>query len=71
MIRIAHITDPELKAKVVAALAERRGMAAGAIPEWFELDEADFVDLLNDIRDEARGDLGAEDHPGDHNESRM
>jgi hypothetical protein len=67
MIRIAHITDPELKAKVVAALAERRGMSAGSIPEWFELDEADFVDLLNDIRDESRGDFGADDH----NESRM
>jgi hypothetical protein len=52
MIRIAHILDPELKAKVVAALAERRGMAASAIPEWFELDEADFVDLLNDLRDQ-------------------
>ncbi len=53
MIRIAHINDPELKAKVVAALAERRGMLPGAIPEWFELDEADFVDLLNDIRGDA------------------
>jgi hypothetical protein len=51
MIRIAHILDPELKAKVVAALAERRGMSPAAIPEWFELDEADFVDLLNDLRD--------------------
>ena len=49
MIRIAHILDPELKAKIVAALAERRGMSAGSIPEWFELDEADFVDLLNDL----------------------
>jgi len=53
MIRIAHIVDPELKAKVVAALAERRGMMPGSIPEWFELDEADFVDLLNDIRDDS------------------
>ena len=52
MIRIAHILDPELKAKVIAALAERRGMSASAIPEWFELDEADFVDLLNDLRDQ-------------------
>jgi hypothetical protein len=67
MIRIAHITDPELKARVVAALAERRGMSPGMIPEWFELDEADFVDLLNDIRDEGNGDSG----PEDHNESRM
>jgi hypothetical protein len=51
LIRIAHITDPELKAKVVAALARRRGMPASAVPEWFELDDADYVDLLNDIRE--------------------
>ena len=51
MIRIAHILDPELKAKVVEALAARRGMTAASIPEWFELDEADFVDLLNDLQD--------------------
>jgi hypothetical protein len=51
MIRIAHILDPELKHKVIAALAERRGMAVGAVPEWFELDEADYVDLLNDIQE--------------------
>ena len=52
MIRIAHISDPELKAKMIAALAARRGMSPAAIPEWFELDEADFVDLLNDLRDQ-------------------
>jgi hypothetical protein len=57
MIRISHISDPELKAKVVAALAERRGMAPGAIPEWFELDDADFVDLLNDLREESEDDI--------------
>jgi len=56
MIRIAHILDPELKAKVIAALADRRGMPASAIPEWFELDEADFVDLLNDLRDQGNED---------------
>jgi hypothetical protein len=56
MIRIAHILDPELKAKVVAALAERRGMSVAAIPEWFELDDADFVDLLNDLREESTED---------------
>ncbi len=51
MIRITHILDPELKAKVIAALAERRGMSPASIPEWFELDEADFMDLLNDLRE--------------------
>ena len=25
-------------------------MSAAAIPEWFELDDADFVDLLNDLK---------------------
>jgi hypothetical protein len=56
MFRIAHISDPELKQKVIAALAERRGMSPAAIPEWFELDEADFVDLLNDLRDQENED---------------
>lgn len=56
MIRIAHISDPELKQKVIIALARRRGMAPSAIPEWFELDEADYVDLLNDIQDQPEED---------------
>ena len=52
MIRIREITDPELRKRVVAALAERRGMSAAAIPDWFELDDADYVDLLNDLKAE-------------------
>jgi len=61
MIRIREIVDPELKQRVLEKLAERRGMAAAAIPEWFELDDADFVDLLNDLKGdeedlEGRGD---------------
>ena len=54
MIRIREITDPELKQRIVAALAERRGMSPAAIPEWFELDDADFVDLLNDLKEHER-----------------
>lgn len=50
MIRVREIVDPDLKRKVLEKLAERRGLAAGAIPEWFELDDADYVDLLNDIK---------------------
>ena len=53
MIRIREIVDPELRQRIVAALAERRGMSAASIPEWFELDDADFVDLLNDLRGDA------------------
>ncbi len=55
MIRIRHILDPDLKARIIQALADRRGMSAASIPEWFELDEADFVDLLNDLREEEPG----------------
>ena len=52
MIRIREIVDPELRRKIIEALAQRRGCAAAAIPDWFELDDLDFVDLLNDLRGE-------------------
>jgi hypothetical protein len=51
LIRICEILDPELRARIVQALAERRGCSASAIPQWFELDDADYVDLLNDLRE--------------------
>ena len=50
MIRIREILDPELREKIRATLAERRGMSVAAIPDWYELDDADFVDLLNEMR---------------------
>ncbi len=52
MIRIREILDPDLKQKITEALAAARGCSVAAIPEWFELDDADFVDLLNDLRRE-------------------
>ena len=52
MIRIREILDPDLKQKIVRTLAERRRLSVAAIPEWFELDDADFVDLLNEMREE-------------------
>ncbi len=65
MVRLRYITDPDLKAKIVRALAERRGLPASAIPDWYELDDADFVDLLNDIReaDAAGGESAAPHDP--------
>jgi hypothetical protein len=51
MVRIREILDPELRQRIVSALAERRGCSVAAIPDWFELDDADFVDLLDDIRE--------------------
>ena len=50
MVRIREILDPDLRRKIVQALAERRGCSPAAIPDWFELDDADFVDLLNDLK---------------------
>jgi hypothetical protein len=55
MIRIREIIDPDLRRKIVEALADRRGCSAAAIPEWFELDDADFVDLLNDMKEASEG----------------
>jgi len=50
VIRIREILDPDLKQRIINALAERRGCSPAAIPEWFELDDLDFVDLLNDLK---------------------
>ena len=52
MVRIREIIDPDLRRRIVEALANRRGCSPAAIPEWFELDDADFVDLLNDLKGE-------------------
>lgn len=52
MVRIREIIDPEFRQRIVEALAERRGCSPAAIPEWFELDDADFVDLLNDMKEQ-------------------
>ena len=49
MIRIREILDPDLRKRIVAALADQRGCSIAAIPEWYELDDADYVDLLNQI----------------------
>ena len=51
MVRIREILDPDLRRQIVEALADRRGCSPAAIPEWFELDDADFVDLLNDLKE--------------------
>jgi hypothetical protein len=56
MIRIREIIDPELRRRILAVLADRRGCSIAAIPDWFELDDADFVDLLNDL--ESQDDAG-------------
>jgi hypothetical protein len=62
VVRIREIADPELRARIVAALAERRGCSPAAIPDWFELDDADYVDLLNELVPRA-GDDDLQDDP--------
>jgi hypothetical protein len=62
VVRIREIADPELREKIVAALAERRGCSVAAIPDWFELDDADYVDLLNDLQPQA-GEEELQDDP--------
>jgi hypothetical protein len=51
MIRIREILDPDLRRRIFDALADRRGCSAASIPDWFELDDADYVDLLNDLQE--------------------
>jgi hypothetical protein len=51
MIRIREILDVELREKIREALARRRDMSPAAIPDWYELDDADFVDLLNEMKE--------------------
>ena len=61
MIRICEILDPDLKLQILEKLAERRGTSVAAIPEWFELDDADYVDLLNDLKGDTDNEMDAQD----------
>jgi len=61
MIRIRQILDPDLRKRILQALARRRGCSVGAIPDWFELDDADYIDLLNDLKNDATPDELPED----------
>jgi hypothetical protein len=58
MIRVREIIDPELRRRIVDALADRRGCSAASIPDWYELDDLDFVDLLNDLKEAEEPPLG-------------
>ena len=44
--------DPDLRQQILEKLAEQRGTSVASIPDWFELDDADYVDLLMDLREE-------------------
>jgi len=53
MIRLREILDPDLRQRITSALAERRGCSVAAIPDWYELDDADYVDLLNQLNEKS------------------
>jgi hypothetical protein len=57
MIRIREIVDPELRQRIRIALAENRGLSPAAIPDWYELDDADYVDLLNQLKEDVEEDI--------------
>lgn len=59
MIRIREIEDPELRERVRTFLARERGVS---IPDWFELDDADYVDVLHALNESEEG----EDEPERH-----
>ena len=65
MIRIREILDPELRLKVEAKLADWRGFPGGRVPEWFELDDADYVDLLQAIKEDENPSRWGEDDSRD------
>lgn len=67
MIRIRHIQDPQLRLKVEQVLADWRGFPGGRVPDWFELDDADYVDVLNEIR---RREMGLQEEDEDPREPR-
>ena len=48
MIRIREILDLDLRRRIT----EARGCSPAAIPDWFQLDDADYVDLLNDLKED-------------------
>ena len=46
MVRIREIVDPELRRRVLEVLGRDRGCVPSMIPDWFELDDADYSDIL-------------------------
>lgn len=55
MIRLLHIDDPTLRERVRQKIAESRGMLPAEIADWWELDDADFSDILIELRWEDEG----------------
>ena len=55
MIRLREIEDEQLRERVRQKIAESRGMQPGEIADWWELDDADYSEILIDLRFEDEG----------------
>ncbi len=55
MIRLREIDDEALRERVRQKIAEARGMLPGEIADWWELDDADFSEILIELRYEEEG----------------
>jgi hypothetical protein len=55
MIRLLYIADDALRERVRAKVAAGRDMPAAMIPDWWELDDADYSAILIEIHAEDRG----------------
>lgn len=51
MIRIDQIIDPVLQKRVIEALARKQGMQPEDIPHWYEMDDADYSQLLLELNE--------------------
>jgi len=50
MVRLRLIEDDELRERVRAVLARWRGCEPWQIPDWFEIDDADFSEIVMELR---------------------
>jgi hypothetical protein len=46
MIRLRYISDPDLRERIRAIIAEARGMSPSQIGDWWELDDAEYSEIL-------------------------
>ena len=60
MIRLLHIDDAELRERVRAKIAASREMESIHIPDWWEMDDADFSAILIELRYEDEQGVDAE-----------
>jgi len=51
MIRIDQIIDPVLQKRVIEALARRQGVQPEDVPRWYEMDDADYSQLLLELNE--------------------